>query len=115
VGDPAPRRRQELGQQVEAGCLAGAIRADQGMDLPLAHLQVHAFDGEKTLEFLRQIVSGKNDAVTHSFLAPWNRGTTASATRFHVPPPERPFSVPWRGLAQRLPQKMHNGCAGASV
>ena len=30
--DRAARRRQELGQQVEAGRLAGAVRADQGVD-----------------------------------------------------------------------------------
>ncbi len=52
VGDRAAGRLQELGQQVEAGGLAGAVRPDQRVDRALLDLQRHVVDGDEALELL---------------------------------------------------------------
>ncbi len=68
--DDAPaRRRQELGQQVEAGGLAGPVGADQGVDGPRAHLQRHVIDGDEAAELARQ-ASGFQDDVGHPWTSP---------------------------------------------
>src|ERR1700694_998163 len=61
AGDVAPLvenatrgRLEEVRQQVEAGGLAGAIRADQGVNAATPHLEVDALDGDEALEFLCQ-------------------------------------------------------------
>ncbi|MNT48544.1 hypothetical protein D3C72_1853280 [compost metagenome] len=43
-------RLQELGQQVEAGGLARAVRPDQGVDRAAAYIQVDFTDGSKASE-----------------------------------------------------------------
>ena len=65
VGDAAPRRLQELGQQVEAGGLAGAVRPDQRVDGAALDPQVDAVDGDEAGEFLGQIL-GFEDVLTHT-------------------------------------------------
>ena len=45
---------QEFGQQVEEGGLAGAVGADQRVDMAAPDLQVHLVDGHEALEFLGQ-------------------------------------------------------------
>src|SRR5881397_2968201 len=52
VEDAARGRLQEVRQQVEAGGLAGAIGADQGMNAAAPHLEADALDGDEALEFL---------------------------------------------------------------
>jgi hypothetical protein len=53
--DLARGGHQEFGQQVEAGGFAGAVRADQRVDMAALDFQVHIIDSGKTLEFLRQV------------------------------------------------------------
>ena len=62
IEDRALGRSQELGQQVEEGRLAGAVGADQGMDLPATHLQVNLVNGDETAEVLTQ-ASGFEDQI----------------------------------------------------
>ena len=50
--DAAGGRRQEVGQQVEAGRLAGAVRADQGMDRVAATRSFTFFTATKPLNSL---------------------------------------------------------------
>ena len=69
VGDPALGRGQELGEQVEAGGLAGAVRADQRVDGAAAHVERHTVDGGEALEFLGQVRGREDDVAGHA--APW--------------------------------------------
>ena len=48
------RRRQEMGEQVEAGRLAGAIGPDQGVNRVAPHAQIDVLDRDEALELLRQ-------------------------------------------------------------
>jgi len=59
--DAAGGRRKEFREQVEARRLAGAIGADQCVNMAALHLQVHLVDGRKAIEFLRQITCFQND------------------------------------------------------
>jgi hypothetical protein len=43
-------RRQELGKQIKTGGLAGAVGADQRVDVAALHLQVDLADGREPLE-----------------------------------------------------------------
>jgi hypothetical protein len=55
---------QEFGQQVEAGGLAGAVRADQRVDMAALHFQVHVIDRGENLELLGQfLVSRMTSAI----------------------------------------------------
>ena len=55
VEDAAAGRLEELGQQVEAGGLAGAVRADQRVNGAALDAQVDAVDRDEAGEFLGQI------------------------------------------------------------
>jgi hypothetical protein len=59
--DLAARRRQELGQQVEAGGLAGPVGADQRVDRSPRNLEVHIADRDEALELLGQAARFEND------------------------------------------------------
>ena len=48
-------------QHVDRGGLAGAVRAEEGHDLSLRDLDVHAVDGREAAEALRQAVRGYRD------------------------------------------------------
>jgi len=61
--DAAAAWFQELGQKIEASRLAGAIRADQGMDIPAADAQVHVIDCREALELLAQALGLQNVIV----------------------------------------------------
>src|SRR3989449_7145970 len=54
VRDGAAGRRQEAGEQVEAGGLARAVRADQRVDGPADHPEVDALHRDEPAELLRQ-------------------------------------------------------------
>jgi hypothetical protein len=88
VGDAAPRRLQEFGQQIEAGGLAGAVRPNERMNGAALNPQIDAVDGDKTGELLGQIL-GFEDVLTH--------------TRRPLNPP------PFRGASSRpsSPQRSH--------
>ena len=46
------RRRQKVREQVEAGGLAGAVRADQRVNRPARDREIDIVDGDEALEFL---------------------------------------------------------------
>jgi hypothetical protein len=48
------RGSEELGEQVEEGCLASPVGADQGVYLALAHLHIHVAHGNEAIEVLGQ-------------------------------------------------------------
>ena len=56
VDDAAAGRAQELGQQVEAGGLAGAVRSDQRMNGAAGNAQVHPVDRDEAGEFLGEVL-----------------------------------------------------------
>jgi hypothetical protein len=64
----APRRFEELGQQIEAGGLAGAVRADQRVDMPAPDLQVDVVDGDEAANSLtRPVVSRMQSSAIKLF------------------------------------------------
>ena len=94
-----PRRRlQELGQQVEAGGLAGAVRTDQRMDGAALDAQADAVHRDEAGELLGQIL-GFEDDLTHTRKSPSARSAKKD-TGFAS---ERaPFLVPaFRGASER--------------
>ena len=62
--DRAAGRRQEGGEQIEAGGLAGAVRADQGMDGAGAHAQRHIVHGDEAAEFRVKAVVSRMMSLT---------------------------------------------------
>src|SRR5207237_7863175 len=65
VEDLAARRAEEMREQVEARGLAGAVRADQGMDAAAPDLERDVLDGDEALEFFRERACFENDVVGH--------------------------------------------------
>src|SRR5439155_13792335 len=61
VVDGAVRRRQEPGQQVEAGRLARAVGADQRVDGSANYPQVDALDGDEPAKLLGQPAGLEDD------------------------------------------------------
>ena len=68
VDDAAAGRPQELGQQVEAGGLAGPVRADQGMDGAARDAQVDPVHRDKAGKLLGQALGHEDEIVTHGLL-----------------------------------------------
>ena len=62
--DGAARWLQELGQQVEAGRLASAVWADQGVDGARHHAQIHPVHRDEATELPRQPVRLENRGET---------------------------------------------------
>ena len=58
--------RQEVREQVEAGRLAGAVRADQRVDRAATHRQVDVLDGDEALELLGEPARLENRVVGHA-------------------------------------------------
>ena len=84
--DGARRRWQKGGEQIEAGGLACAVGADEGMDGMATHAQVHVLDGVKTPELFAQSVGFEDVVFTHgngSVEERWVKGG-------HRWPPHRP-------------------------
>ena len=63
VEDLAARRRQEMREQVEAGGLAGAVRADERVDGAAPDPQVHLVHGHEALELARQLARLEKDVA----------------------------------------------------
>ena len=63
VQNLARGRLQELGQQIEARRLAGAVRPDQRVNTAAAHLESDVANGEETCEFLGQSVGFENELI----------------------------------------------------
>ena len=64
VDDLAAGGNQELGEQVEEGRLAGAIGADQRVDLSTAHPQVDVAHGDEATELLGQVARFEDETVS---------------------------------------------------
>jgi hypothetical protein len=62
---------QELGEEIETGSLAGAVRADQSMDAAARDPQVDPADGHEAGKFHPEIVGFENDIVTHDAIVPF--------------------------------------------
>ncbi len=56
-------RLQKFAQQVEEDGFAGPVRADQGMDMPALHTQIHRADGGKTAKLLGQLAGFENGVI----------------------------------------------------
>ena len=72
------RGRQELGQQVEEGGLAGAVGADQGVDGAAPDLEVDVVHGHEALEFLREAARFQDGVAGHCGSREWRRRSVFS-------------------------------------
>ncbi|MNY06444.1 hypothetical protein D3C86_1392020 [compost metagenome] len=72
--DLAAGQRQQTGEQVEQGRLAGAVGADQRGDLATVHSQPHVVVGHQTAEALDQTLSLQQRLVGRQRLAARQRG-----------------------------------------
>ena len=79
VEDLARRRLQKLGQEIEAGRLAGPVRADQRVNAAAADLERDVANGKETREFLGQSVGFENELIGQSNFP-------------HQPSPRRPVA-----------------------
>jgi hypothetical protein len=68
VEDLPARRRQEVRQQIEARRLAGAVRADEGVDAAAPYFQRDVVDRDEALEFLREPARLENDVLGQAVL-----------------------------------------------
>src|SRR6185369_508361 len=75
--DPARGRRQELGEEVEAGRLTVAVRPDQRVDRAAANAQIDLVDGDEALELLGEIGRLEDEVAAHR--------STPAATRTDPP------------------------------
>src|SRR5450631_4427870 len=98
-------RNEELGQQVEARRLAGAVRSDQGVDRAAPHAQVDLVDGDEALELLREGLRLEDQVRAHAarFAAgraalPPMRSVSARATSIAASRWRAPRSAPSRAL-----------------
>src|SRR5262249_41809008 len=66
VHDAAARGLEEVRQEVEAGRLPGAVRADEGVDAAAVDLEVDVLDRDETPELLGQLACFKNAVVAHA-------------------------------------------------
>src|SRR5262249_52243206 len=62
----AARGLEEVRQEVEAGRLPGAVRADEGVDAAAVDLEVDVLDRDETPELLGQLACFKNAVVAHA-------------------------------------------------
>src|SRR6266849_6646277 len=65
VEDLAAGRGKKVREQVEAGGLARAVRADQRVDAPAPDLEADVADGDEALELLPQAARFENDVFRH--------------------------------------------------
>jgi hypothetical protein len=65
--DPTTGGREELGEQVEAGGLAGAVRADKRMNAAAPHAQVNPAHGNKAGKLLGQVLCFEDRIFTHDY------------------------------------------------
>ena len=84
--DGAGRRPQEAGQQIEAGRLAGAVRADEADDLALVDGEVDVVDGGESAEVLGEVTRFEKEPASH---VGRGSGFRRGAVRHRVPPASR--------------------------
>ena len=114
VDDAAAGRLQELGEQIEAGGLAGPVRADQRVDGAARDAQADPVHRHEPGKFLGQIL-GFEDDFTHKS-TPLNRHLGGRAAGVHTPfgradPKNRPART-WRPGGPLRPARGEGGaCA----
>src|SRR6266536_3914541 len=90
VHDTSPGRIHEFGQEIEAGGLAGAVRADQRVNRAAGNAQVDAVDRNEPGKFLGEILGLEDEIVAHEAPALLvDRSVSTFATRSA----KRPASV----------------------
>ena len=89
--------RQELGEQVEGGGLAGAVGADERVDRAAPHLEVDAVDGDEALELLGEAARFEDGVAGH------RRAESAAS------PPWRAARAPWIYCPPMLPHAARGG------
>src|SRR3989442_1315146 len=57
--------RQEMGQEIEAGGLAGAVGADERVDRPTVHAQPHVLHRDEAAKLFGEPLGFQNDVVGH--------------------------------------------------
>jgi hypothetical protein len=82
--DLAAAGRQELGNQVETGGLAGAVGADQGVDVAAFDLEVDLADRRESLDSLVSSLVSRMTSAMHSAI----KNVRTSAQR-SLPAPNR--------------------------
>ena len=65
VDNSATARAKEFCEKVEAGGLAGAVRANERVNGPASDPKVYSIDGDKAGELLGEIFGFKDELVTH--------------------------------------------------
>src|SRR5262245_53427169 len=73
IENPAARRLQEMGEQIEYGRLARAVRSDERVDRSTANLEIHVAHRNEPLELLGERL-GFQDHVRR-----WDRAQSALA------------------------------------
>src|SRR5262249_45607445 len=63
IDDLAAARDHELGEKIEEGGLAGAVRADERVDVAAAHPEVDAAHGNETAELLGESAGLEQEIV----------------------------------------------------
>src|SRR5438067_7888485 len=83
----ACRRPEKLGQEIEAGRLAGPIGADQRMNTAASHLERNIANGEKTRELLGQSLGFENELIGQTKFPhqPSSRGPPRTRLIFYLP------------------------------
>src|SRR5206468_466332 len=103
-----------MGEQVEAGRLAGAIGSDQCMDRPTPHREVDAVDGDKALELLGEALGRQYRVVSHLFLGrehPAPGGLSGLQRTWQCACAGTPFSRPIPSQHVRLAETSLSGVA----
>src|SRR4029453_936842 len=113
--DAAAGRRQEVGQEIEAGRLAGAVGAHGRVDRPPAYPQPPALPREEAAKLLGEVLGLQDDVVGHLRRAgaAGRSGPRASrATRDWPPPP--PTALRTRAAPSARPGAARGGRGGTS-
>src|SRR4029450_2628452 len=112
--DAAAGRRQEVGQEIEAGRLAGAVGADERVDRAPAYPQPHALHREEAVKLLGEVLGLQDDGVGHLRRAgaAGRSGPRASRATRDWPPPS-PTTLRTRAAPSARPRAAPRGGGGA--
>ena len=93
-GDAAFGRLVEAGHAVEDGCLAGAIRADEGGDVTPSHGERQVVDRRQSAEAHRQMLDGEYGVVLPRSGLRDRRGHVLDVCHGQCPSPCATISAP---------------------
>src|SRR4030095_531044 len=113
--DAAAGRRQEVGQEIEAGRLAGAVGADERVDRAPAYPQPHALHREEAVKLLGEVLGLQDDVVGHLRRAgaAGRSGPRVSRATRGWPPPS-PTTLRTRAAPSARPRAAREGRGGTS-